>query len=136
MVTIVPNLDEETNFYMDVFSLNKAITEELFGENIEKMIGENDVFLFMKGNPDFPMCGFSSVASAILKKCGVDFGHCNVLDDEEIREGIKVFSNWPTIPQLYIKKEFVGGCDIMKEMAESGELIELFNTRGIKTEIS
>ena len=105
-------------------------------ENIEKMIGENDVFLFMKGNPDFPMCGFSSVASAILKKCGVDFGHCNVLDDEEIREGIKVFSNWPTIPQLYIKKEFVGGCDIMKEMAESGELIELFNTRGIKTEIS
>ena len=83
-------------------------------ENIEKMCGEKD----------------------ILKKCGVDFGHCNVLDDESIREGIKVFSNWPTIPQLYIKKEFVGGCDIMKEMAESGELIELFNTRGIKTEIS
>ena len=70
---------------------------------IENMIGENEVFLFMKGNPDFPMCGFSSVASAILKKCGVDFGHCNVLDDENIREGIKAFSNWPTIPQLYIK---------------------------------
>jgi monothiol glutaredoxin len=82
------------------------------------------------------MCGFSSVASAILKKCGVNFSHCNVLDDEKIREGIKIFSNWPTIPQLYIQKEFVGGCDIMKEMAESGELIELFNTRGIKTEIS
>ena len=103
---------------------------------IENMIAENEVFLFMKGNPDFPMCGFSSVASPILKKCGVDFGHCNVLDDENIREGIKSFSNWPTIPQLYIKKEFVGGCDIMKEMAESGELIELLNTRGIKTEIS
>jgi len=103
---------------------------------IENMIEENEVFLFMKGNPDFPMCGFSSVASAILKKCGVDFGHCNVLDDENIREGIKAFSNWPTIPQLYIKKEFVGGCDIIKEMAESGELIELFNTRGIKTELS
>ena len=105
-------------------------------ENIEKMIGENEVFLFMKVNPYFPMCGFSSVASAILKKCGVNFSHCNVLDDEKIREGIKIFSNWPTIPQLYIQKEFVGGCDIMKEMAESGELIELFNTRGIKTEIS
>ena len=105
-------------------------------ENIEKMIGENEVFLFMKGNPDFPMCGFSSVTSAILKKFGVNFGYCNVLDDEKIREGIKIFSNWPTIPQLYIQKEFVGGCDIMKEMAESGELIELFNTRGIKTEIS
>ena len=103
---------------------------------IENMIGENEVFLFMKGNPDFPMCGFSSVASAILKKCGVNFGHFNVLDDEKIREGIKSFSNWPTIPQLYIKKEFVGGCDIMKEMAESGELIELLNTRGIETQIS
>ena len=105
-------------------------------ENIEKMIGNNDVFLFMKGNPDFPMCGFSSVASAILKKCGVQFGHYNVLDDESIREGIKTYSNWPTIPQLYIKKEFIGGCDIMKEMAESGELLELMNTRGIETEVS
>ena len=105
-------------------------------EQIEKMIGENQVFLFMKGNPDFPMCGFSSVATTILKKCGVEFGHCNVLDNNNIREGIKTFSNWPTIPQLYIKKEFIGGCDIMKEMAESGELIEMFNTRGIKTEIS
>ena len=105
-------------------------------EQIEKMIGDNEVFLFMKGNPDFPMCGFSSVASAILKKTGVEFGHCNVLDDNNIREGIKTFSNWPTIPQLYIKNEFVGGCDIMKEMAESGELLELLNTKGIKTEVS
>ena len=105
-------------------------------EQIEKMIGDNEVFLFMKGNPDFPMCGFSSVASAILKKTGVEFGHCNVLEDNNIREGIKTYSNWPTIPQLYIKKEFVGGCDIMKEMAESGELLELLNTKGIKTEVN
>ena len=105
-------------------------------DKIEKLIGENEVLLFMKGNPDFPMCGFSSVACTILKKCGVEFGHCNVLDDNDIREGIKAFSDWPTIPQLYVKKEFVGGCDIMKEMAESGELVELLNTRGIKTELS
>ena len=98
---------------------------------IENMIGENEVFLFMKGNPDFPMCGFSSVASAILKKCGVDFGHCNVLDDENIREGIKSFSNWPTIPQLYIKKEFIGGCDIVKEMYENGELKKVLEDKGI-----
>ena len=105
-------------------------------EQIEKMIEENDVLLFMKGNPDFPMCGFSSVASAILKKTGVEFGHCNVLEYNDIREGIKTYTNWPTIPQLFIKKEFVGGCDIMKEMAESGELLELLNTKGIKTEVS
>ena len=105
-------------------------------DKIEKLIGESDVLLFMKGNPDFPMCGFSSVASTILKKCGVEFKHCNVLDDNDIREGIKAFSDWPTIPQLYVKKEFVGGCDIMKEMAESGELVELLNTRGIKTELN
>ncbi len=105
-------------------------------ELIEKMIEDNEVLLFMKGNPDFPMCGFSSVASTILKKTGVEFGHCNVLEDNNIREGIKTYSNWPTIPQLYIKKEFVGGCDIIKEMAESGELLELLNTKGIKTEVS
>ena len=102
---------------------------------IQEQIQSKDVFLFMKGNPDFPMCSFSSTASAILKQCGVEFGHCNILEDEDIREGIKAYSNWPTIPQLYIKNEFVGGCDIMKEMAESGELLELLNTRGIKTEI-
>ncbi|MAV83067.1 MAG: monothiol glutaredoxin, Grx4 family [Pelagibacteraceae bacterium] len=103
---------------------------------IEDLINSKDVFLFMKGNPDFPMCGFSSTASAILKKCGVEFGHCNVLDNEDVREGIKLYSNWPTIPQLYIKKEFIGGCDIMKEMAESGELLELLTTRGIATKIT
>ncbi len=96
-------------------------------ENIEKMIGENDVFLFMKGNPDFPMCGFSSVASAILKKCGVEFGHCNVLDDESIREGIKAYSNWPTIPQLFVKGELIGGCDIVLELHNSNELEKILS---------
>ena len=100
-------------------------------EQIEKMIGDNEVFLFMKGNPDFPMCGFSSVASAILKKTGVEFGHCNVLEDNNIREGIKTYSNWPTIPQLYIKKEFVGGCDIVKEMFEKGELKKLLESKSL-----
>ncbi|MDA1283843.1 MAG: Grx4 family monothiol glutaredoxin [Proteobacteria bacterium] len=107
--------------------------DNVLKSKIEDLINSKDVFLFMKGNPDFPMCGFSSVSSAILKKCGVEFGHCNVLEEDDIREGIKAYSDWPTIPQLYIKKEFVGGCDIMKEMAESGELLELLNTRGIKT---
>ena len=100
-------------------------------ENIKNEIKSNEVVLFMKGTPVFPMCGFSSVASAILKKCGVDFGHCNVLDDENIREGIKAFSNWPTIPQLYIKKEFVGGCDIIKEMYENGELKKILEDKKI-----
>jgi|TARA_B100000787_G_C16177697_1_gene289989 monothiol glutaredoxin len=108
--------------------------DNVLKSKIEDLINSKDVFLFMKGNPDFPMCGFSSVSSAILKKCGVEFGHCNVLEEDDIREGIKAYSDWPTIPQLYIKKEFVGGCDIIKEMSESGELLELLNTRGIKTE--
>ena len=90
----------------------------------------------MKGTPDAPQCGFSMAVTNMLKLLEVNFQSVNVLEDQNIREGIKVFSDWPTIPQLYIKKEFVGGCDIIKEMAESGELIELFNTRGIKTELS
>ena len=105
-------------------------------DQIEKMIGDNEVFLFMKGNPDFPMCGFSSVASAILKKTGVEFGHCNVLEDNNIREGIKTYSNWPTIPQLYIKKEFVGGCDILREMAENGEIIQLLEKNNLPYKIT
>ena len=108
--------------------------DNVLKSKIEDLINSKDVFLFMKGNPDFPMCGFSSVSSAILKKCGVEFGHCNVLEEDDIREGIKDYSDWHTIPQLYIKTEFVGGCDIIKEMSESGELLELLNTRGIKTE--
>ena len=103
---------------------------------IQNHIDNNEVCLFMKGTPDAPQCGFSMAVSNMLKILEVNFKGINVLEDQNIREGIKVYSDWPTIPQLYIKKEFVGGCDIMKEMAESGELIELFNTRGIKTEIS
>ena len=91
-------------------------------EKINKLIEENDVCLFMKGTPDVPQCGFSLAVSNVLKHLGVNFKGVNVLEDNEIREGIKTFSDWPTIPQLYIKKEFVGGCDILKEMFEKKEL--------------
>ena len=91
-------------------------------EKINKLIEENDVCLFMKGTPDVPQCGFSLAVSNVLKHLGVNFKGVNVLEDNEIREGIKAFSDWPTIPQLYIKKEFIGGCDIIKEMFEKKEL--------------
>ncbi len=100
-------------------------------QNIENEIKSNDVVLFMKGTPVFPMCGFSAAVVEVLTKLGVKFGSVNVLDSDEMREGIKKFSNWPTIPQLYVKEEFVGGCDIVREMFESGELLELLNTKGI-----
>ena len=89
---------------------------------IQQEIDENDVVLFMKGNPMFPQCGFSAAVTHILSDMQVKFKGVNVLDHTDIREGIKQFSNWPTIPQLYVKGEFVGGCDIVREMAESGEL--------------
>jgi monothiol glutaredoxin len=96
-------------------------------ERIKQIVDENAVVLFMKGNAQFPMCGFSGRAVQILKACGLDqFKTVNVLEDDEIRQGIKEFSNWPTIPQLYVKGEFVGGSDIMMEMYESGELQQLF----------
>ena len=101
-------------------------------ENIKNEIKTNDVVLFMKGTPVFPMCGFSASLVQILNNVGIKFNTVNVLDNDEMREGIKKFSNWPTIPQLYIKEEFVGGCDIVKEMYESGELLELVNSKGIK----
>ena len=101
-------------------------------QNIENEIKSNDVMLFMKGTPVFPMCGFSAATVEVLTKVGVKFGSVNVLESNEMREGIKVFSNWPTIPQLYIKGEFIGGCDIVKEMFESGELLELLNTKGVE----
>ena len=91
-------------------------------ERIEKLLGDNKVVLFMKGTPQFPMCGFSARATAILQELSVTFQHVNVLEDEEIRQGIKEFGQWPTIPQLYVNKELVGGSDIMMEMYESGEL--------------
>jgi monothiol glutaredoxin len=98
-------------------------------QRIKQIVDEDSVVLFMKGNAQFPMCGFSGRAVQILKACGVDqFKTVNVLEDDEIRQGIKEFSNWPTIPQLYVKGEFVGGSDIMMEMYQNGELQQLFAT--------
>ena len=100
-------------------------------KKIKDLVEADNIVLFMKGTPDMPQCGFSMTVSNILKHLKVNFKGVNVLESDEIREGIKKFSNWPTIPQLYIKEEFVGGCDIIKEMYESGELLELLNTKGI-----
>lgn len=94
-------------------------------EKIEELLSKNKVVLFMKGTQNFPMCGFSARACAILQDMGVKFQDVNVLEDEEIRQGIKDYGNWPTIPQLYIDKQLVGGSDIMMEMYESGELQEM-----------
>lgn len=94
-------------------------------QRIEQLLEKSAVVLFMKGDANFPQCGFSARAVAILQDLGVKFESCNVLEDAEIREGIKVYGNWPTIPQLYVKKELVGGSDIMMEMYEAGELQEL-----------
>ena len=98
---------------------------------IKNEIENNDVCLFMKGTPDAPQCGFSMAVSNILKILEVNFKGVNVLENQELRQGIKEFSDWPTIPQLYIKNEFVGGCDIIKEMFESGELTKLFESKNI-----
>lgn len=101
---------------------------DIFSE-IKKIIDNNDVVLFMKGTKDFPQCGFSAMTSHILSQLNVDFFDVNVLDDMEIRQGIKEFSDWPTIPQLYVKGEFIGGCDIVKEMFEEGELQEVLGVK-------
>ena len=98
---------------------------------IQSHIDNNEICLFMKGTPDAPQCGFSMAVTNMLKILEVDFKSVNVLEDQKIREGIKVFSDWPTIPQLYIKKEFIGGCDIVKEMYESGELKKVLENKGI-----
>ena len=98
---------------------------------IQSHIDTNEVCLFMKGTPDAPQCGFSMAVTNMLKLLEVNFGSVNVLEDQNVREGIKTFSDWPTIPQLYVKKEFVGGCDIVKEMYETGELAKLLETKGI-----
>ena len=105
-------------------------------EKIETLINDNDVCLFMKGTPDSPQCGFSMAVSNVLKHLNVNYKGINVLEDEKLRQGIKEYSDWPTIPQLYVKKEFIGGCDIVKEMYESGELLELLNSRGIQVKPS
>ncbi|MDA9562816.1 Grx4 family monothiol glutaredoxin [Candidatus Pelagibacter bacterium] len=98
---------------------------------IQNHIETNEVCLFMKGTPDAPQCGFSMAVSNMLKILEVNFKGINVLEDQNLREGIKTFSDWPTIPQLYIKKEFIGGCDIVKEMYENGELKKILGDKGI-----
>ena len=98
---------------------------------IQNEIDNNEVCLFMKGTPDAPQCGFSMAVSNMLKILEVNFKGINVLENQELREGIKVFSDWPTIPQLYIKKEFIGGCDIVKEMYENGELKNALEAKNI-----
>ena len=98
-------------------------------EKIEDLIKNNDICLFMKGTPDSPQCGFSMAVSNILKHINVQFRGINVLEDENLRQGIKDFSDWPTIPQLYIKGEFIGGCDIVKELFENGELKNLLKEK-------
>lgn len=100
-------------------------------DSIKSAVENNDVVLFMKGTPVFPQCGFSSVVARVLDHLQVDFESVNVLEDDGIRQGIKTFSNWPTIPQLYVKGEFLGGCDIVKEMFESGELQSYLRDKGL-----
>ena len=101
-------------------------------KKIESLIKNNNVCLFMKGTPESPQCGFSMAVSNVLKHLKVNFKGINVLEDPDLRQGIKDYSDWPTIPQLYIKNEFVGGCDIVKEMYESGELKKVFEEKNIK----
>ena len=103
-------------------------------DRIRKEIDASDVVLFMKGTPVFPQCGFSATVVQILNQLGVKFSSVDVLTDPEVRDGIKHYSNWPTIPQLYVKGEFVGGCDIVIESFKSGELTDVFNTRGVDTQ--
>lgn len=98
---------------------------------IGKQVAANDVVLFMKGTSETPQCGFSMQVAQILGHLGVDYEDINVLDDMSVREGVKAFSNWPTVPQLYVKGEFVGGCDIVREMFQAGELQEMFTAKGI-----
>ena len=103
-------------------------------DNIQREIDANDVVVFMKGTPVFPQCGFSSMVVQVLTHMGVKFKGVDVLADDTVRNGIKEFSNWPTIPQLYVKGEFIGGCDIVREMFEAGELQEALEAKGITTE--
>ena len=108
------------------------MTEDLVFERIRREIDGGDVVLFMKGTPVYPMCGFSSFVVQTLNRVGVEYKSVDVLTDPEVRDGIKRFSDWPTIPQLYVKGEFVGGCDIIRDMFESGELTTLLSERGVE----
>ena len=104
-------------------------------DRIKNLINNDDVVLFMKGDSDFPQCGFSANAVGILNYFGINFKSYNVLEDDSLRQGIKEFSSWPTIPQIYIKKEFIGGCDILKEMLENGEIEDFLKEKNINFKI-
>ena len=112
----------------------EATTSAPVDNRIRGLIDEHDVVLFMKGTPVFPQCGFSATVVQMLSLLGVRFKGFDVLEDPEVRQGIKRFSDWPTIPQLYVKGEFVGGCDIVREMYETGELSEFLSTKGVSVE--
>jgi len=109
------------------------MSDSVVFDRIRDEITGTDVVLYMKGSPMFPQCGFSAAVAQVLGHLGVTYKGVNVLEDEEIRQGIKDFANWPTIPQLYVKGEFVGGCDIVREMAETGELAALLRDKGVPT---
>ena len=113
--------------------MSETETRNPVHEWIAKSVGEHPVVLFMKGDPEQPRCGFSSAVVQILDHLGVEYGAIDVLKSEPLREGIKTFSDWPTIPQLYVKGEFVGGCDIIREMFQSGELQDLLESQGVAT---
>jgi monothiol glutaredoxin len=116
-------------------TVRKAMSQEdakmSIEEFIDKEVKSNDVVLFMKGTPQFPQCGFSGQVVQILDHVGVGYKGLNVLESAELRDGIKTYSNWPTIPQLYVKGEFVGGCDIIREMFQAGEWLQLFADKGV-----
>ena len=101
-------------------------------DKITKMVNENDVVLYMKGTPVFPQCGFSSTVVQVFDYLGVNYASVNVLEDMEVRQGIKEFNNWPTIPQVFVKGEFIGGCDIVREMFENGELKTMLSEKGVE----
>ena len=112
------------------------MSEPAVFDRIREDIAETDVVVYMKGTPVFPQCGFSAAVVQALSNLGVAFRGIDVLQDPELREAIKTFSNWPTVPQLYVKGEFVGGCDIVREMYGTGELMEMFDTNGIKVQLA
>ena len=108
------------------------MSQQPIHDHIRKLVADNDVVLFMKGHMGAPQCGFSHQVDQILQHLGVNYKDINVLESMEIRDGVKSFTNWPTIPQLYVKGEFVGGCDIVKEMFQAGELLELLDEKGVQ----
>ena len=122
------------NYKINTLTKGTDMSDKSANERIQSEIDSQDVMLFMKGSPMFPQCGFSAATVQALSMSGVKFGSVDVLQDMEIRDGIKQFSNWPTIPQLYVKGEFIGGCDIVREMFESGELQQMFKEKSVKME--